>query len=202
MQAKDSPSTVWHRASVTRARRERRNGHRGMLLWFTGLPGAGKSTLAHAVEERLFAQGRQTFVFDGDNVRHGLCSDLGFSPAHRAENLRRIGEMAGLFVEAGIISLAAFVSPNAADREKLRGMFAPRDFTEIYCDCPLAVCEQRDTKGMYRRARAGEIRDFTGVSAPYDIPAHPNLALDTANRTLNECVEQVLDYIEHAQTRK
>ncbi len=201
MQSKDSPSTVWHRASVTRSRREQRNGHRGILLWFTGLPGAGKSTLAHAVEERLFLQGRHTFVFDGDNVRHGLCSDLGFAPVHRSENLRRIGEMAKLFVEAGIISLAAFVSPNASDRDRLRSMFAPHDFAEIYCNCSLAVCEQRDTKGMYRRARAGEIIEFTGVSAPYEMPQHPDLTLDTANRTLEECVAQVLEYIEQAGVR-
>jgi adenylylsulfate kinase len=170
-----------------------------MVLWFTGLPGAGKSTLAHAVEERLFLQGCYTFVFDGDNVRHGLCSDLGFSPAQRSENLRRIGEMAKLFVEAGIISLAAFVSPSSADRERLRGMFAPHDFAEVYCNCPLVVCEQRDTKGMYRRARAGEIPEFTGVSAPYEMPLHADLVVDTANRTLNVCVEQVLEYIGRAQ---
>lgn len=201
MQPKDSALTVWHQATVTRRRREQRNGHRGMLLWFTGLPGAGKSTLAHAVEERLFLQGRHTFVFDGDNVRHGLCSDLGFSPAQRAENIRRIGEMAKLFVEAGVISLAAFVSPSNVDREKLRNLFAPGDFAEIYCNCSLAVCEQRDTKGMYRRARKGEIADFTGVSAPYEAPLHPELAVDTANRTLNDCVEQVLQYIDRVGVR-
>lgn len=201
MHPKDDALTVWHHATVTRHRREQRNGHRGMVLWFTGLPGAGKSTLAHAVEERLFLQGCHTFVFDGDNVRHGLCSDLGFAPAQRAENLRRIGEMARLFVEAGIISLAAFVSPSNADRERLRSLFAPGDFAEIYCNCSLAVCEQRDIKGMYRRARAGEIAEFTGVSAPYEAPLHPELLLDTANRKLNECVEQVLEYVQRTGVR-
>lgn len=201
MHPKDDALTVWHHATVTRRRREERNGHRGMVLWFTGLPGAGKSTLAHAVEERLFLQGCHTFVFDGDNVRHGLCSDLGFAPAQRAENIRRIGEMAKLFVEAGIISLAAFVSPSNADRERLRNLFALGDFAEIYCNCALAVCEQRDIKGMYRRARAGEIAEFTGVSAPYEAPLSPELIVDTANRTLNECVEQVLQYVQRADVR-
>lgn len=201
MHPKDDALTVWHHATVTRRRREERNGHRGMVLWFTGLPGAGKSTLAHAVEERLFLQGCHTFVFDGDNVRHGLCSDLGFAPAQRAENIRRIGEMAKLFVEAGIISLAAFVSPSNTDRERLRNLFALGDFAEIYCNCALAVCEQRDIKGMYRRARAGEIAEFTGVSAPYEAPLSPELIVDTANRTLNECVEQVLQYVQRADVR-
>lgn len=201
MHPKDDALTVWHHATVTRRRREERNGHRGMVLWFTGLPGAGKSTLAHAVEERLFLQGCHTFVFDGDNVRHGLCSDLGFAPAQRAENIRRIGEMARLFVEAGIISLAAFVSPSNTDRERLRNLFALGDFAEIYCNCSLAVCEQRDIKGMYRRARAGEIAEFTGVSAPYEAPLSPELIVDTANRTLNECVEQVLQYVQRADVR-
>ena len=154
---------VRHHASVTRTRREQMKGHRSLVLWFTGLSGSGKSTLAHAVEERLFQQGRHTFVFDGDNVRHGLCNDLGFSAQDRSENLRRIGEMAKLFTEAGIIALTAFISPLRADRQRLRSMFQPGEFIEIYCDCPLQVCEQRDVKGMYQRARAGEIPDFTGT---------------------------------------
>jgi len=185
-------NVVWHHASVTRARREQLNGHKSLVLWFTGLSGSGKSTLAHALEERLHQEGRRTFVFDGDNVRHGLCSDLGFSPADRAENLRRIGEMSKLFVEAGVIALTAFISPLRADRGKLRDMFAAGDFLEIFVDCPLQVCEQRDVKGMYQRARRGEIKEFTGISAPYEAPENPELVVRTAEYSLEECVEQVM----------
>ena len=190
---KPSPNAVWHPVSVTRGERERRNGHRGVVLWFTGLPGAGKSTLAHAVERQLFTQSCRTFVLDGDNVRHGLCADLGFSVAERAENVRRIGELARLLVEASIITLAAFISPFAADRARLRSIFPHGDFFEIYCDCPVAVCEARDPKGMYRRARAGEISGFTGVSSPYEAPEHPELTVNTAQQPLDTCVAQVLE---------
>jgi len=186
---------VWHNTTVTRSRRETLNGHRSYLLWFTGLSGAGKSTIAHAVEERLHTQGARTFVLDGDNVRHGLCSDLGFSEADRAENLRRIGEMAKLFLEAGVISLAAFVSPLRADRDKLRAMFAPDEFIEIYCECTVDVCESRDPKGMYKKARKGEIAHFTGISAPYDAPEHAELVLRTGESSLEECVDQVMKLI-------
>jgi len=164
-----------------------------VVLWFTGLPGAGKSTLAHAVERQLFTQSCRTFVLDGDNVRHGLCADLGFSVAERAENVRRIGELARLLVEASIITLAAFISPFAADRARLRSIFPHGDFFEIYCDCPVAVCEARDPKGMYRRARAGEISGFTGVSSPYEAPEHPELTVNTAQQPLDTCVAQVLE---------
>ncbi len=190
---KPSPNAVWHPVSVSRSERERRNGHRAVVLWFTGLPSAGKSTLAHAVEQQLFAQGCRSFVLDGDNVRHGLCADLGFSVADRAENVRRIGELARLLVETSTITLAAFISPIAADRARLRSLFAHGDFLEIYCECPVAVCEARDPKGMYRRARAGEIAGFTGVSAPYEIPEHPDLIVNTAQHPLDACVAQVLE---------
>jgi len=190
---KPSPNAVWHPVSVTCSERERRNGHRAVVLWFTGLPSAGKSTLAHAVEQQLFAQGCRTYVLDGDNVRHGLCADLGFSAAERAENVRRIGELARLLVEAGTITLAAFISPYAADRARLRSMFARGDFLEIYCECPVAVCETRDPKGMYQRARAGEIAGFTGVSAPYEVPEHPELTVNTAQHPLDACVAKVLE---------
>ncbi len=190
---KTNPNTVWHPVSVTRSERERRNGHRAVVLWFTGLPSAGKSTLAHAVEQQLFAQGCRTYVLDGDNVRHGLCADLGFSAAERAENVRRIGELARLLVEAGTITLAAFISPFGADRARLRSLFARGDFLEIYCECPVAVCEARDPKGMFRRARAGEIAGFTGVSAPYEVPEHPELVINTAQHLLDACVAQVLE---------
>jgi adenylylsulfate kinase len=187
-----SSNVVWHHATVTRARREVQNGHHGAILWFTGLSGAGKSTLAHAVEERLHQMGCRTFVLDGDNVRHGLCGDLGFSAEDREENIRRIGEMAKLFMEAGIIVLTAFISPFRADRDKVRAMARPGEFIEIYCQCPIEVCEQRDVKGMYKKARAGEIGQFTGISSPYEEPLAPELVVRTFEHELNDCVEQVV----------
>jgi len=183
---------VWNHASVTRAQRERQNDHKSLILWFTGLSSAGKSTLAHAVEERLHSMGCRTFVFDGDNVRHGLCGDLGFSDADRAENIRRIGEMTKLFIETGVIALAAFISPFRAEREKLRAQVAAGDFVEVYCRCPLAVCEQRDKKGLYARARAGEVKEFTGISSPYEPPERPDLVLDTDIETLDQCVNKII----------
>ena len=183
---------VWHHATVTRARREQLNGHRGAVIWFTGLSGAGKSTLAHEVEERLHRMGCRTFVFDGDNVRHGLCSDLGFSIEARTENIRRIGEMTKLFVEAGVIALTAFISPLRKDRERVRQLVGEQDFIEIYTRCPIEVCESRDTKGFYRRARAGEIKDFTGISSPYEPPEQPELVLDTGSESLELCADRVV----------
>jgi len=183
---------IWHNATVTRARRETQNGHRGVIVWFTGLSGAGKSTIAHTVEERLHQARCRTFVFDGDNVRHGLCSDLGFSMADRHENIRRIGEMSKLFIDAGIIALTAFISPFRADRERVRAMVAPGDFLEVYCRCPLAVCEERDAKGLYQKARRGEIPEFTGISSPYEEPGAPELALDTGSKSVEACAAEVL----------
>jgi len=191
-----SSDTVWHHATVTRSRREQLNGHKSVIVWFTGLSGSGKSTLAHAVEERLHQMSCRTFVFDGDNVRHGLCGDLEFSEEDRRENIRRIGEMAKLFVEAGVIALTAFISPFRADRLKVRNLTAPGEFIEIYCRCPIEVCEQRDVKGLYRRARAGEIRDFTGISSPYEEPENPELAVDTGSMPLDQCVDQVIGYLQ------
>ena len=188
-------NTVWHRATVTRARREKLNAHRSVVLWFTGLSGVGKSTVAHAVEEKLHQMGCRTFVFDGDNVRHGLCSDLGFSREDRTENIRRIGEMTRLFIEAGVISMTAFISPFRADRERVRNLVGKDDFIEIYCKCPIEVCEQRDVKGHYRRARAGEIKEFTGISSPYEEPENPDLILDTANYSIERSVKQVIDLL-------
>ena len=189
-------NVVWHHATVTRERRERLNGHRAIVVWFTGLSGAGKSTLAHAVEESLHQQGRRTFVFDGDNVRHGLCEDLGFSPQGRRENLRRIGEMSRLFIEAGVIALTAFISPLREDRERVRQIVGAENFFEIYVSCPLAVCEARDVKGMYARARTGEIKEFTGVSAPYEAPQAPALVVDTSLLDLDQCLAQVLQLLD------
>lgn len=187
-----SENVVWHHATVTRERRERLNGHKGAVVWFTGLSGSGKSTLAHEVEERLHRMGCRTFVLDGDNVRHGLCGDLGFSMADRKENIRRIGEMSKLFVEAGVIVLTAFISPLRVDRQKVRSLLASGDFIEIYCRCPLEVCEQRDVKGLYAKARAGEVKEFTGISSPYEEPVAPELTLDTNSKTPEKSVDKVI----------
>jgi adenylylsulfate kinase len=189
---KNSNNVVWHHATVTRSRREQLNGHKGAILWFTGLSGAGKSTIAHAVEEQLHRLGCHTFVLDGDNVRHGLCADLGFSPKDRSENIRRIGEMVKLFVETGIIVLTAFISPVGKDRERIRSLVEVDDFIEIYCRCPLGVCEDRDIKGLYRQARSGKIKEFTGISSPYEAPEKPELVLDTNVCSLDECAGKVM----------
>lgn len=186
---------VWHHATVTRARREQLNGHRGAVIWFTGFSGAGKSTLAHEVEERLHHMGCRTFVFDGDNVRHGLCSDLSFSVEDRTENIRRIGEMTKLFVEAGVIALTAFISPLRKDRERVRQLVGEQDFIEIYTRCPIEICESRDTKGLYRRARAGEVKDFTGISSPYEPPEHPALVVETGMEPLDKSVERIVSLL-------
>jgi adenylylsulfate kinase len=187
-----STNVVWHHATVTRVRREAQNGHRGAIIWFTGLSGSGKSTLAHAVEETLHQQGCHTFVLDGDNVRHGLCGDLGFSSKDREENIRRIGEMAKLFMEAGMIVLTAFISPFRADRERVRGMVEQGDFIEIYCDASIEVCEARDVKGIYKKARAGLIPEFTGITSPYEVPKNPELTVNTGGVELKACVQQVI----------
>ena len=190
-----STNVVWHHATVTRARREEQNGHRGAILWFTGLSGAGKSTLAHAVEEALHQRGCRTFVLDGDNVRHGLCGDLGFSQEARVENIRRVGEMAKLFMEAGVIVLTAFISPYREDRERARGMVGHGDFFEIYCDSPIKICEQRDVKGLYKKARAGQIAEFTGISSTYEVPENPEIVVKTGVAELDTCVLQVIDQL-------
>lgn len=190
-----SKNTVWHHATVTRIRRENKNKHKSVVLWFTGLSGAGKSTLAHAVEEQLFQFGFNTFVLDGDNIRHGLCGDLGFSDADRKENIRRISETAKLMLEAGIITLTAFISPFRAERAMARKLMPHGDFIEIYCHCPLTVCEQRDVKGLYQKARNGEIQNFTGISSPYEAPLKPELRIDTSALSLNESVQEIISLL-------
>jgi adenylylsulfate kinase len=187
-----SSNLVWHHATVIRSRREEQNRHKSFVLWFTGLSGAGKSTLAHAVEEELHRMGCRTFVLDGDNVRHGLCGDLGFSDQDRKENIRRIGEMSKLFVEAGVIVLTAFISPFRADREKVRGLMGEADFLEIYCHCPIEVCEERDVKGLYKKARQGLIKEFSGISSPYEAPESPELTVETGSYSLEDSVRQVI----------
>jgi adenylylsulfate kinase len=188
-----SANVVWHHATVTRERREAQNGHRGAILWFTGLSGSGKSTLAHAVEETLHRRGCRTFVLDGDNVRHGLCGDLGFSAKDRRENIRRVGEMAKIFMEAGVIVLTAFISPYRADRERVRGIVEHGDFIEIYCDTPIEICESRDVKGLYKKARAGHLAEFTGITSPYETPENCELTLLTGTEELDVHVQQVID---------
>lgn len=183
---------VAYRGKVRREHREELLGQTGMVLWFTGLSGSGKSTIAHAVEERLHALGKLTYVFDGDNVRQGLCRDLSFSPEGRAENLRRISEMIRLFLDAGIICLTAFISPLRTDRERARELINCGRFFEIYVKCPLEVCEQRDVKGLYKLARSGQIKNYTGISAPYDEPLNADLVLETDRWSLDECVERIL----------
>jgi len=190
-----SSNTIWHQSVVSRISREQRYGHRGAILWLTGLSGAGKSTLAHAVEDRLFEIGCHTFVMDGDNVRHGLCADLGFSKHERTENIRRVGEVCKLFMEAGVIVLAAFISPIQKDRDCVRNLFKIGEFHEIYCKASLETCENRDIKGLYKRARTGEIKNFTGISAPYEEPVNSELVVDTARLSLDDSIKKVIDFL-------
>lgn len=193
---KDNPpaNIVRHAATVTRVRREKQNGHRGAVIWLTGLSGAGKSTLGHLLEETLHQMGCRTFVLDGDNVRHGLCSDLGFSDHDREENIRRISEVSNLFIEAGIIVICAFISPFRSDRERAKELIGTENFCEIYCCCPLEVCEQRDVKGLYKKARQGLIKEFTGISSPYEEPISPDLVIDTSATPIEEAVQQIIDW--------
>jgi len=194
---KKSSNTFWHQATISRPNREQLNKHGSAILWFTGLSGSGKSTLAHAVEDELYRRSCRTTVLDGDNVRHGLCGDLGFSEHDRTENIRRIGQVAVLFVDAGVIVLTAFISPFRVDRHRVRMMVEKQDdFIEIFCNCPLDICEQRDVKGLYQRARKGEITDFTGISSPYEEPQNPDLVVDTGHDDLGQCVDQVIEYLE------
>jgi adenylylsulfate kinase len=187
---------VWHNATITKEDRQRKNGHKSAILWYTGLSGAGKSTLANKVEEKLFERGYNTYVLDGDNIRMGLNKGLGFDAESRKENIRRIGEVAKLFVDAGILVSTAFVSPYIADRDMVRELVKEGEFIEIYVAASLEVCESRDTKGLYKKARAGEIKNFTGISDPYEAPVNPELTVDTGSQSLDESAEVVLNYLE------
>jgi adenylylsulfate kinase len=190
---KRATNVHWHENHVLREDRERKQGHAGAVVWFTGLSGSGKSTLANELDWRLFERGVGSYVLDGDNIRHGLNSDLGFSPEDRTENIRRIGEVAKLFVDAGMVALTAFISPYREDRDRVRKLMArPGDFMEVHVHAPLEVCEERDPKGLYRKARAGEIPEFTGISAPYEEPTAPELVVNTAEVGVDGCVETVL----------
>lgn len=185
---------TWHHADVKREDREKLNGHGTCVLWFTGLSGSGKSTIAHAVENALFDRGCRTYVLDGDNIRFGLNKNLGFSPEDRTENIRRIGEVSKLFNDAGVIALTAFISPYRADRDAARAISGD-SFVEIFVDCNLEECERRDVKGLYKKARAGEIKEFTGISAPYEEPLKAEVTIDTAKQSSDECVIAILDYL-------
>jgi adenylylsulfate kinase len=185
----------WHHGAIARADRERLNGHLSFTIWFTGLPSSGKSTLAVALEEVLFERGFHTYILDGDNVRHGLNKNLGFSPEDRTENIRRIGEVAKLFRDAGVISMTAFISPYRNDRQVARELSNDKSFIEAFVDCPVEVCEQRDPKGAYKKAREGIIKDFTGVNAPYEAPENPEIHLRTDKMSVKECVQVIVDYL-------
>jgi len=182
-------------AQVSKADKQQQAGHKSMILWFTGLSGAGKSTLAHAVEKALYDIGCRTIVVDGDNVRHGICSDLGFSNEDRQENIRRVGELSKLFIDAGIITLTAFISPFRADRNRVRQLVDSDEFIEIYCNTDLQTCEQRDIKGLYAKARRGEIADFTGISSPYEPPLDAEIIVNTGSDSLAACVDTVINYL-------
>ena len=191
-----SSNVIYHQASVTRQRRNKLNNHRSIVLWFTGLSGSGKSTLAHALEEKLFQKGCRTFVLDGDNVRHGLNSNLGFSEEGRTENIRRISEVSKLMLESGLIVMTAFISPFSKDRNEARNLISSDDFIEIYCKASLEVCEARDVKGLYKLARAGEIKNYTGVDSPYEEPENPELTINTDRQTLDNSVSKILSFLE------
>ena len=187
---------TWHETLIKREDREKRLGQKGCVIWFTGLSSSGKSTLAHEVENMLYQRGHLTYVLDGDNIRHGLNKNLGFSPEDREENIRRIGEVGKLFADAGIIAMTAFISPYRADRDKARALLDAGRFIEVYVDCPLDVCEERDPKGLYKQARAGKIKEFTGISAPYEPPDNPEIVLNTGKQTVAECAQEVIAFLE------
>ena len=187
--------TVLQEPAVYRKDREEMNGHKSVVVWFTGLSGSGKSTLAYALEKTLHENKVRTFVLDGDNIRQGLCNDLGFSDNDRVENIRRIGEVSKLMVNAGSNVITAFISPFINDRRIARELVGGNDFIEIYCDCPLEICESRDVKGLYKKARKGEIPEFTGISSPYEIPKSPELILKTHSLSIEQCLEKLLTYI-------
>jgi adenylylsulfate kinase len=190
-----STNVTWHHGQVTRAEREKLLGQRGVTVWLTGLSGSGKSTIAVAAERALVSRGRLAYVLDGDNIRHGLNKNLGFGPADRTENIRRIGEVAKLFCEAGIIAFTSFISPYRADRDAVRALMKPGEFIEVFVDASVETCEGRDVKGLYKKARAGEIKEFTGISAPYEAPLQPELVLDTNRQSVDESVDAILRHL-------
>jgi len=190
-----SSNIVWHNHKVTRAERAENKHQRPCLLWFTGLSGSGKSTIANALDVALHQRGYHTFLLDGDNVRHGLNKDLGFSDEDRVENIRRIGEVSKLFTDAGLIVLSAFISPFTSDRRMVRNLFPAGEFVEVFMDTPLATCEERDPKGLYEKARAGKIKHFTGIDSPYEAPERPEVRLDTSSMSVDDCVDHLIGYL-------
>jgi adenylylsulfate kinase len=196
MSAPKGENLTWHVGEVDKAARTAAHGHRGAVLWFTGLSGSGKSTIGHRVERMLLERGAFAYVLDGDNIRHGLNSDLGFAPEDRVENIRRIGEVARLFADAGALVVSAFISPYRKDRDRIRGLMGEGEFVEVFVDTPLEVCEARDPKGLYKKARAGEISNFTGLDAPYEAPERPEVHLLTADLSIDEAAAQVIRYLE------
>jgi len=196
MAEQKATNIVWHQGAITREDRTQLNGHRGCTVWLTGLSGSGKSTIAVDLEKRLLERGVRTYILDGDNIRHGLNKNLGFSPEDRTENIRRIGEVAKLFTDAGLVAVTAFISPYRADRDQVRALMPAGDFVEVFVDCPVEVCEQRDVKGLYKKARAGEIKEFTGISAPYEAPEKPELTINTAGQSVEESAKQIVAHLE------
>jgi len=196
---KRSTNVTWHNPLVTQEDRDKQNQYKGVVLWLTGLPSAGKSTLAHEIEFQLFRKGCNAYVLDGDNIRHRLNGDLNFSPEDRKENIRRIGEVSNLFADAGVIVLAAFISPYREDRAQARALNKPGRFVEIYCKCSVEACAERDPKGLYKKAKKGEIKQFTGIDAPYEEPETAELVVETDKYSLKECVQQVVAYLEKNQ---
>jgi len=193
-----SKDIVWHQHNIDKTTRAEQNGHKAFVLWFTGLSGSGKSTIAGALEQELFSRGVHTYLLDGDNVRHGLCKGLGFTAEDRQENLRRVGEAAKLMVDAGLVVLAAFVSPYRADREAIRSLLPAGEFVEVFVDTPLSECELRDPKGLYKKARAGEIKNFTGISDPYESPEKPEIHINNYGRSVSEIVTELLNQLQEA----
>lgn len=190
-----SKNITWHESGISKVDREKRNGHKGVVIWLTGLSGSGKSTIAVELQAQLFEADCQVFILDGDNIRHGLNKDLGFSPEDREENIRRIGEVAKLFADAGVIAVTSFISPYRRDRDINRALLPEGEFIEVYVHAPLDVCEKRDPKGLYRKARAGIIPEFTGISAPYEAPLNPELVIDTDKLSVEESAQKILEYL-------
>lgn len=194
-----STNITWHDSEVTKAQRQERNGHKSVVIWFTGLSGSGKSTISVALEKALFEQNITSYRLDGDNIRHGLNQNLGFSPEDRKENIRRIGEVGKLMVDAGVVTITAFISPYEEDRNTVREILEDGEFIEVFTKCSLDECESRDPKGLYKKARSGEIKEFTGINAPYEEPSNPEIVIDTENESVEESVEKIVAYLKENQ---
>lgn len=194
-----STNIVWHEASIAKGERRKKNGHKSFILWFTGLSASGKSSVANAVAATLFNENKQAYVLDGDNIRHGLNNDLGFDEHSRKENIRRIGEVAKLFVDSGQIVLTAFISPYQADRDTVRALVEDSEFIEVYVNCSIEECERRDPKGLYKKARNAEILNFTGISAPYEAPVHPEFIVNTEKDSIEQCADQLITFLKEKQ---